>query len=359
MMSVPHPSEKLSVWGIVARFMARVGVLPLFLSVADRWVLKSGRRGRPVFPFLIPRRESEYQILIYHRVNDDQDPFFPAVPIRTFEVHMGVLSRHFNVLPLGELVERSRRKDIPPRAVAITFDDGYRDNYEHAFPIFRQAGFPVTIFLATGSLGDGEPLWHDRVFHGFRRARATSLLLAGTEYGLATVAERRVALNRAALELKTCHPDKRNDMIQQLIAKLDPEMHYPETLKKLDWRHIREMSRHKVTFGAHTVTHPILTRMPLAEAVDEIKRSKDTIERQIENSVDLFAYPNGGRDDFNEPLKAAVKQLGFVCAVTTLWGANGPDRDPFELRRVGVWDSDPLISPFRLGWYKFSGAEKL
>jgi peptidoglycan/xylan/chitin deacetylase (PgdA/CDA1 family) len=116
----------------------------------------------------------------------------------------------------------------------------------------------------------------------------------------------------------------------------------------LTWHDIAEMSRHNMTFGAHTVTHPILTRLGLAHAIDEILISKRTIEAHLRSPVSLFAYPNGSPADFNHAIKQALKQAGFLCAATTIWGVNDIHTDPFELRRVHAWDSDARISLLRL-----------
>ena len=121
----------------------------------------------------------------------------------------------------------------------------------------------------------------------------------------------------------------------------------------LSWDEIRVMSWHNISFGAHTVTHPILTRMPLAEAAEEIITSKKTIEKQLQTPIKLFAYPNGSCDDFNDSIKKVLRDAGFLCAVTTIWGTNIVHTDPFELKRIGIWDLDPRISVMRLAWYKF------
>jgi len=286
-------------------------------------------------------------------MNDEREPIFGGVPVPLFARQMETLDRYFNVLPLEELVERAAKSDVPPNAVAITFDDGYQDNYENAFPILKQFGLPATIFLATGAIDSNTPLWHDRVFDAFRRTNTESVSFAEEEYPLRTPSEKCTAVNAFRRYLRKYNFQDWADQIQQLTDKLG----MPETgclhAQKLSWREIEEMSIEKITFGAHTVTHPILTRMPLAKAIDEIVSSKETIERRLSSPVRLFAYPNGGPDDFNEPIKRALKDAGFLCGVTTLWGSNDTHTDPYELRRVQLWDLNPQISALKLGWYKF------
>jgi hypothetical protein len=131
--------------------------------------------GKMTFPFIQKRRFRNLQILAYHRVNEEEDPFFPALTTAVFEQHMEYLASHFRVLPLVEAVTRLQTGDIPDNAVVVTFDDGYRDNYQYAFPILQQLSIPATVFLSTAVIGTKTVLWHDRVFSAFRETNAPVL----------------------------------------------------------------------------------------------------------------------------------------------------------------------------------------
>jgi len=337
----------------IASLVIRSSLLPILLSIADRWSIKRKTNLRLTFPFVKRRKHFGYQILVYHRVNDKRDPFFNGVPVRVFAKQMEMLCRYFNVLPMEELVERARKDDVPPNAIAITFDDGYLDNFENAFPILKQFCLPATIFLVTGVLDSQSHIWHDRVFDAFRRTNAGAIAIEGKEYSLRNLTEKRTVLDTLLRTLRMCNPRDRDELIQQLVTRLGVPEQRCVNGKKLSWKEIEEMSKDKITFGAHTVTHPILTRMPLAEAVVEIMTSKEAIEKAQRFPVRLFAYPNGGRNDFNESIKQVLREAGFLCAVTSLWGNNDVHTDPFELQRLGIWDLDPRMSALKLGWYKF------
>jgi peptidoglycan/xylan/chitin deacetylase (PgdA/CDA1 family) len=306
------------------------------------------------FPFIKRRKHSSFQILQYHRTNDQKDQIFSGVPVKVFEKQMEGLSRYYNVYPLEELVERAIRKEIPPRAVAITFDDGYRDTYDNAFPILKQFNLPATIFLTTGAIESQTPLWHDRVFCAFEETHAPVASIGGKQYPLGTVEEKDSAVFAFRRYLRDYEYKRWDGLIEQLCTDLGVAWaNGQRNAQKLSWSQIEEMSKYDITIGAHTVTHPILTNLALSEAMDEVLTSKKTIEKKLGLSVRLFAYPNGNRGDFNEPIKHALKEAGFLCAVTILWGSNDSRTDPFELRRVGMWDRDPLISAMKLGWQKF------
>lgn len=101
-------------------------------------------------------------------------------------------------------------------------------------------------------------------------------------------------------------------------------------------------------FGAHTVSHTVLSRLAPPAAAAEIGESRGRIEAELGRAVELFAYPNGGRDDFDEAAKHSLRAAGIRAAVTTIWGANDRDSDPLALHRVSLIDADPGLSGLRL-----------
>ena len=138
-----------------------------------------------------------FPILSYHRVNDEGDPFFPSLSTEVFERQMAFVARAYVVLTVEELVERMRRRAVPRNALAITFDDGYRDNLTHAAPILARLGLPATVFLVTGAIATGEPLWFDRLAAAFKQAVTPAWRAPwGESLPLETPAQRLAALGQ-------------------------------------------------------------------------------------------------------------------------------------------------------------------
>ena len=324
------------------------------IRIADGFRLRRGRDGGPSFPFVRRSRRPSYQILVYHRVNDEQATFFPGVPVESFRSQMEVLARNATVLPLGELVERARGRDLPPRSVAVTFDDGYRDNYECAYPVLRSLELPATIFLATNPLDTGAMLWHDRVFEAFERSEGSTIKILDRSYLMAPLEVRRRTLADVLNLLRSLRPEARGSVIDGIELQVGGAVSNGAQ-RMLSWESVQEMAANGITFGAHTVSHPVLTRLTLEEAEHEIRASRASIESRLGRPVDLFAYPNGTRADFNGAIQQILRDQGFRCAVTTLWGANDAGSNPFELRRVGFWNTEPDLIPLRLAWYRFGG----
>ena len=115
------------------------------------------------------------------------------------------------------------------------------------------------------------------------------------------------------------------------------------------------MRARNVTFGAHTVTHPVLSRVTHAQLQEEIQVSKKTIEQKLQADVRHFAYPFGRPSDFNEAAVRCLRDQGFKTAVTTEFGFNSPGDDLLRLKRFTPWASDPAAFALQMDWYRFAG----
>ena len=120
----------------------------------------------------------------------------------------------------------------------------------------------------------------------------------------------------------------------------------------LTWDQVRRMAPHNVDFGGHTVTHPLLSRMPQEQVGWEVSECKHRIETELQAPVRYFAYPNGRGDDFTVANKEALRAAGYQAAVTTVWGLNHASTDRWELRRSGPWEEDEALFASKMDWYE-------
>lgn len=300
-------------------------------------------------------RPPSFQILTYHRVNDDGDPFSPSLPTEVFQRQMEHVARNYRALPVEELVERSQSGTLPRNAIAVTFDDGYRDTLTHAAPILARHGIPATVFLATGFIGAGEFPWFDRLALALRQTRANDVTLPdGRVMPLGDKAERLSALDALLFSLKHVPDEKRRETVESLLDRLAVRDKQPLKNLMLSWDDVHALTGLGFSIGAHTVNHPILSRVSPDRAEKEIMGSKVMIEAALRRPVKAFAYPNGGTDDYTNTVKRLVRQAGFTCAVTTRHGTNAPDTDPFELRRESPSDETLASFALRLAWYRLT-----
>jgi peptidoglycan/xylan/chitin deacetylase (PgdA/CDA1 family) len=332
------------------------GLLTLFNWWVNRFRPRMTSEGSLVFPFIRRRCSGNVQILTYHRVNDEHDPYFPAVPPSIFARQMEYLVSRFFVCSLTEAVERLQARAVLDNMLVITFDDGYRDNYVHAFPVLRKFSIPATIFLATSSIGSGTPLWHERVFAAFRKTRESVLRGYGKDrrsYSLQTLTERLLAQQDVLRFLRSFDDHERVKWIDRLVAdlKVDERKEMPDLM--LSWDEVREMHQQGIFFGSHTVTHAILSKSSIETVKQEIYESQKIIAQELGVIPTTFAYPNGSPEDFTPEIEKILQDAGYICAVTTVFGANEPGQNLFELRRGGPWEEHLPTFAAKLNWYKF------
>ncbi len=301
------------------------------------------------------RKTPAFPILKYHRVNDEADAFFPALPTQVFEQHMAFIARTYLVLHVEELVERMRRGAVPRNALAITFDDGYRDNLTHAAPILARYGLPATIFLATGFIGSAEVPWFDRVALAFKLTRGDTFDAPWREtISLQSGRGRLAALGRTLDYLKGLPDDRLRQAVDLLLVTLDVTDQPGLKNWMLSWDDVHALSGLGFSIGAHTVSHPILSRVTTQRAWTEIEGSRAMIQAVCGRAPRAFAYPNGGPGDYTEAVLALVRQAGFTCAVTTTFGVNTSDTHPYELRRGGPWEHDLATFALKLAHYRLT-----
>jgi peptidoglycan/xylan/chitin deacetylase (PgdA/CDA1 family) len=241
----------------------------IFTSFAHSWLLRDS-----------------WVVVAFHRVNDqatDNDGLTCSVAM--FERYCRFFSRFFRPLPLRTLVHHCEEGLPPRRGLAITFDDGYRDNHDHAAPILKKYNLPATFFVATHFIGTDFVPWWDRDL-GIQRPWMT-------------------------------------------------------------WEHVRALHRAGFEIGSHTRSHAELSTLATEEATTEIAGSRRDLEQQLSSEVVSFAFPYGREHQIAEHQRTLVREAGLRCCCSCYGGTNGRGSDPFHLRRVPV--SSWYVSPYHFG----------
>ena len=281
-------------------------------------------------------------ILIFHRVHAQQDELFPGeIDAARFDRICGWLSSWFNVLPLDGAVQQLLDGTLPSRAAAITFDDGYADNLTIAAPMLLRHSLHATLFVASGYLNGGL-MWNDRIIEALRSTTLDGIDLSDAEVpGLGRLPLRDIAARQQAVPIllsaaKYLESNARNAFAERVesLAKVSRAKSPMLTTAQLrSWRDAG------LGVGGHTATHPILLRLPLADAANDIARGRASLEDLLQQPVTLFAYPNGQPDvDYDADIARAVADAGFSAAFTTAWGACVSDDDRYQLPRFTPWD---------------------
>ncbi|MCW5891716.1 MAG: polysaccharide deacetylase family protein [bacterium] len=290
-------------------------------------------------------------ILRYHALTPDgRDVPYAApdicLPAPLFRLQMGFVKRAYRVVTLDEIVAAlAAGGKLPPRALAITFDDGYADNYHLGLPILRELRLPAAVYVATGGIDDGVPFWVGAVRALAIRAEGPALEMPGREpIPLGAPSERGPAIKALTRALVPLTAPEREALLAATAAGAGVDLRRLLAGTMLTRTQIRELAAAGWTIGAHTVTHSNVALADPADAEADIMTSRDTLAAITGAQVCHFCYPNtgGAHRYFGPEVAAILKRGGFKSATTSRPGALRPGADPFLLPRLGV---SPRLGP--------------
>lgn len=247
------------------------------------------------------------------------------------------LARFAHVVQLDEALGGLARGDpLPARAVAVTFDDGYRDNLGLAVPILERLGLPATFFLVPGLLSKDVVPWWEVLAWAFARATWPTLEWQGRMLALGDAASRAVASATVGEDLKRRDRVAREAAVDEVVARLAPTGAPGHERLFMDWDDARAVVRRGFAVGSHSMTHPVLSREEPDVQESELAASREVLQRELAVPVRGLAYPNGKPGDYDGTSIAAATRAGYDHAVTTDDGWHTAGAPRFEVRRVVV-----------------------
>jgi peptidoglycan/xylan/chitin deacetylase (PgdA/CDA1 family) len=330
----------------VAAVLLHTGALRILQTLTRRYELEASTRGRG----LRSRRSGrpKFLVLCYHRIGTAGIPLFSELPPNVFEAQMRYVRRRYRVLSLDELCEEMEKPSGKGDAVAVTFDDGYRDLYSHALPVLRKYQIPATIFLPVTCIETGQVPWYDRIFLAlqvFPEVKFEIDLDRRRTFELTSFHTRLQAAAEIIQYLRTLPDDRR----RECCAGLEERIILPQDElrdRMLTWEQIRAMCREGINFGSHTMTHPAVSQLTTAQLDSELGESKRVLENRIGSPAVHFAYPFGKPADCGTVASPVLVRNGYRSAATTVEGTNEPGDNCFELRRsqIGNERSFPMFA---------------
>ena len=287
-------------------------------------------------------------ILIYHRVFTEPDFMNPGeVDIAAFSWQMELISKYFNVLPMSEALQKLHSASLPARAVCISFDDGYADNFTNALPILKQFNLPAIFFIASGYL-DGGRMWNDTIIEAIRHFQAPELDLSAIALGrfnVSTDNDKSAASSKIINEIKHLPPEKR----QQLATFIATQSPNPQHDLMMTSAQLKQLHASGMEIGGHTVSHPILAKLDPDAAWLEIHNNKLFLENLLAQPLRFFAYPNGKPDrDYLQEQIPLIKKAGYQAGLSTIWGVCNQTSDTWQLPRFSPWDKNPISFMLRM-----------
>ena len=279
--------------------------------------------------------------LTYHSITNDSIPNDinaggKHINAEIFEKQMKYISKK-NVINVNDDFNQNSKP------ILITIDDGFKNNYEVAYPILKKYKIPFIIFICTGFM-EKNPIWTDKLL---KLSLNTKSFRKKSEKWLKNhqflFKKNEVDYNFLRLLFKKNDAHLINDFFNSFRDVNQNNLNqYNEIFEPLCWSEVKSMVNSGLcSIGAHTVNHPILSKCDYETQVEEIKKSKQIIENHINEEIDLFAYPNGSKNDYNSETIKILKMLDFKYAFTTTFGYN-KKLCPYELERIGITSELPM-----------------
>jgi peptidoglycan/xylan/chitin deacetylase (PgdA/CDA1 family) len=300
----------------------------------------------------LPQRNDLRLIFMYHRIVEKppvglHDPAM-FVTSETLAMHIQEVSQYFDIVPLDSIASSPITKK---GLCAITFDDGWVDNYDFAFPVLRKYNVPATIFIPVGMIDSCRSFWFQDL-----QDLASQLNLHGKGKDFIRYFSNYVPLWRhqgigqeqiidLTDKLKSLPPAMLDDIVLQAYEKFTIKQ--PLTSYIMNWDQIHEMSKQGIAFGSHGLHHYILPQLDDSAKRQEVIGSLDVLQHADVSSSSFFSYPNGNWDDETRSL---VVKAGYKGAVTTQLGHNVASTNPYLLKRIAIHEEISNTAP--LLWFR-------
>lgn len=297
------------------------------------------------------------RVLTYHRVDEPArrpwlDPGLISASPKDFDAQMAYLAAHYQVLTVSDVlavIQSRNYKDLPARAVLVTFDDGYYDFEEQAWPILKRYKIPAALFVPTAYPDHPEQtFWWDNLYQAIRNT--SQIEIPNTPIGavsLSNAAARNQSYQRLKNHMKTLKHTEAIAAVKEFCNALGVQ---PASNCIMSWDTLRRLSQEGLTLGAHTRTHPLVNRISLEEARREAVGSLEDLRHQIGAALPIFAYPSG---EFSNDVVNMLGREGFSLAFTTQRGINNiTHMNPLRIQRINVGGRTtlPVLRAQLLSW---------
>lgn len=305
------------------------------MSFVSKVIRFAGHKGLYALARLLTRKQPK--ILMYHHFAEHGDAVCTSVA--SFREQLQYIAKHYRAVTVSQLAQEYYDQGaVPANTIALTIDDGYLDFYQYAFPLLKEFNIPATFYVTTGFVDGSQWLWTDQLHWMFETLgdKCPEIVLDNLKMPAAiddsrSWVQRSYALNGYLLTLD-------NDEKWRIIHRLAQEWglvipeRAPGIYAACNLEQLREMQEFGIEIGGHTVSHPSLGRVPLAQAETEIQQSLQFLNTNLGVKARSFCYPNGQPEDYNNVIKKITQDAGYSCAVTA-FSDGFPYSDRYAIRR--------------------------
>lgn len=312
-----------------SRLASRLGLLPLLTAVRQRL-------------------RSEIRILAYHRVLDSAlpegfqfDPGLISASREGFVRQVALVKRRFHPITFARLLDHlDAGTPLPPRALLISFDDGYEDNYRIARPILKAHGLSAMFFVCTGHIDSGRPYEYDWLHRMLCASTARECVIPEIDLRLpmpVSLEDRRGLAWTVLDRLKHLDANAQSVAIRRLQTRWNMTAADDGQRQPMTWAQLRQMRADGMEIGSHGVHHRMLSKLPRDEMVEELRESKRALDRELDQDTIALSYPVGGPDAFDETVMHAAREAGYGLACSyTIGTVPRPVPQRYAMERLSI-----------------------
>ena len=293
-------------------------------------------------------------ILMYHGITASpcQFPDWCMIDAQSFRKQIKYLNKHFDIVSLQDACNKLANGQLKKPTAVITFDDGYQNNFDYAFPILKEENAPAVIFLTTKFIDSDSSIWTGLLTNAFSITEENTLTWKNIKHDISTLDKKQNCLAKLKTQLKNLPLSAIENEVEIIISNLTkagiPRIEQSSPYRILDTGSIRNMAESGlIEFAAHTHSHPILSQLTKEEQQREISQSIQRVAEISGKPCDYFAYPNGTINDYNDTTLSILENIAVKAALTTTTGDNDHLTPVMELRRFGI-GSDMDMATFKL-----------
>ncbi|WP_078125521.1 polysaccharide deacetylase family protein [Leptospira alexanderi] len=303
---------------------------------------------------------NELTILLYHGVSDYnsfgiENYCNKHISAASFRSQMEYISRYCTVLSMDEVCDlHLSGKDYPKNAVAVTFDDGFRNNFTIAAPILEEYKVPATFYITSGIVNTDIMFWVDQLEDCLNLCNKSSIKIdldKSTTFSLDGFENKEKALIEIKKYCKSVNSARKDEIVKQVVYETEilPSVSHSKNYEKIDWQQLKDLSKNPLfIIGGHSMYHNVLTSFDSEEKLNlDICLSIDLLSYNLGFNLTHYAYPEGQYSHYNESVVRILKKKGIICSPSAVHGTNNKNVDLFSLKRIMVgFNGTPF--PFQL-----------
>lgn len=298
-------------------------------------------------------------IFNFHRISEspivqtcfDDSLFGPDV--ETFRAHMKSLAKNADPISEKDLLDFSLNgKKLPKRSFMITFDDGYKDNYDLAFPVLKELGLPAMFFVPTQAVEERRLGWWDLINWCLKTTNKKTIHILNKNL---FIEKPFLHLSETFTQLIKTNPQiKPYTLVAELAKACEVELPSKEicSAELMTWEDLKTVQKHNIAIGSHTHTHRVLSCLSLEEQRNELTKSKQILESKLNSPIHSIAYPVGGYEHFHDQTMNVAKECGYQFAFSFLTGSNHLNElNHFDIKRIDRQLDEPTYAGvFAMPW---------